>query len=492
MFQTGSITKKKRSYCINARLLCLILALALVMNSQGVQHCELGAQLEGQLLDREPLKLLPSYRIPPSAEIWAALADAELPMRSADRLHEGGYASRLGNRRETAATYLADAEASFDGVVLFENDFAGELSTRVAALLRPMPMEHRNIHGKPVLSIARDGSGIGFHRHAESWLRQLSGSKVWLLAPPSARSPPVGKPCDLAHAPPSSVKRCLVVAGEGIYVPPGWWHATCSSGGSIAAGWEGNATSWPEVWHAVADGNLSAVRLDPTAPDAKFASGETTLHLAARAGHGEIIENLLTRRAEPRAATSGGWEPMHLSAGTGHVATTKLLLGKRGELAAVTRDGWTALHVASRHGHSLVVSELLAMRSEVALSTVDSSPLELSMRMGHSTVVEMLLAAGASSDDAATVAGSLAKLDADMLRILEDRGIQPVKLWWQRIGLDKILVVLGMLYMGHSFWSTRRQPHAEAAPSQTRANEGSCKKGAGKESSGKGVSKKNA
>lgn len=100
---------------------------------------------------------------------------------------------------------------------------------------------------------AMDGlaTGHGMHKHGEAWLAQVSGRKVWWLAPPAQadanhipgiRQPfphkemseaEGGWPCawllnNTLAISAGNVHRCVQRPGDVMLVPDGWWHMTCS------------------------------------------------------------------------------------------------------------------------------------------------------------------------------------------------------------------------------------------------------------------------
>ena len=102
-----------------------------------------------------------------------------------------------------------------------------------------------------MLSIGDEGGGLSFHSHGESWLGLVHGAKRWLIYPPGGAprelfeslGPIAPRMRDWAreslpqlqrHAPPAA--DCLQTAGEAVYVPAGWLHATLNVGETIGAG----------------------------------------------------------------------------------------------------------------------------------------------------------------------------------------------------------------------------------------------------------------
>lgn len=99
-----------------------------------------------------------------------------------------------------------------------------------------------------VLSTSPGGSGVAFHKHGVAWMVLQEGAKHWWLYPPAG--PPTQeayRAVALCHASalPDVVSRLppearpiqvLQRSGEGIYVPPLWWHATFDIGQTMGIG----------------------------------------------------------------------------------------------------------------------------------------------------------------------------------------------------------------------------------------------------------------
>ena len=91
------------------------------------------------------------------------------------------------------------------------------------------------IVGRTFISIAKVGQGLPFHRHGKTFTTLVSGTKRWLVAPPSAVPTPdmmwtssTDAYCERKNvsAGTTEVRSIAQVAGELLYLPNGWWHAT--------------------------------------------------------------------------------------------------------------------------------------------------------------------------------------------------------------------------------------------------------------------------
>ena len=103
----------------------------------------------------------------------------------------------------------------------------------------------------PLLSIQRGGDGVGWHKHALSWLLQISGEKKWKFsrpgAPPSAVSERFLGPPSMwwnDNASLSAARTCSITTARGdlLIIPDRFYHATMNEPGSlnIAVGQQGN------------------------------------------------------------------------------------------------------------------------------------------------------------------------------------------------------------------------------------------------------------
>uniref|UniRef100_A0A8C5X4P0 Uncharacterized protein n=1 Tax=Malurus cyaneus samueli TaxID=2593467 RepID=A0A8C5X4P0_9PASS len=118
-----------------------------------------------------------------------------------------------------------------------------------------------------------------------------------------------------------------------------------------------------------------------------FQDDQTPLHISARLGKADIVQQLLQQGASPNAATTSGYTPLHLSAREGHEDVAAVLLdhGYGADANAVTRQGIAPLHLASQDGHVDMVSLLLSRNANVNLSNKGNLYCDLAQRATERT-----------------------------------------------------------------------------------------------------------
>ena len=99
------------------------------------------------------------------------------------------------------------------------------------------------------------------------------------------------------------------------------------------------------IHEAAEQGDLATVTAlvsaTPRLIGAKDEAGETPLHLAARAGHKEIVEFLLTRKADVNVRDNDGDTPLHLAARMGEKDVAELLLARKADVNSRDDGGYT-------------------------------------------------------------------------------------------------------------------------------------------------------
>ncbi|KAG1953890.1 transient receptor potential cation channel subfamily A [Pimephales promelas] len=116
-------------------------------------------------------------------------------------------------------------------------------------------------------------------------------------------------------------------------------------------------------------------------------NGLTSLHLASRAGHAQVVE-LLLRRGALFQSDYKGWSCLHHAAAEGYTQTMKILLAANVKLLdGKNEDGNTALHIAAQAGHVGAVLLLLERGAEVSLNNADNSFMHEAVRNEKKDVV---------------------------------------------------------------------------------------------------------
>ena len=146
---------------------------------------------------------------------------------------------------------------------------------------------------------------------------------------------------------------------------------------------------------------------DETLADAVTDRGCTALHVAARHGYKDIVDQLLSHNAyvaQPGADSRGlGVQPLHLAAENGGVDAVRALLAAGADPNA-TREfcgkaGVTALHLAVMRGHMEVATVLLEAGSAVDAADEDgATALHVAARGGVMDAAQLLLQHGAVVD----------------------------------------------------------------------------------------------
>ncbi|XP_070176862.1 ankyrin repeat and death domain-containing protein 1A-like isoform X1 [Littorina saxatilis] len=126
----------------------------------------------------------------------------------------------------------------------------------------------------------------------------------------------------------------------------------------------------------------------------------TALHLAAEAGHLQVVDKLLSKGAQVAKKDKSGATAVHLAAekGHGHVVRCLLLVGVEVDDRDV--EGRTALHLAAEHGHQEAVDLMLDYNanpnSETIVSQREFTPLHLAAAEGHTEICRSSVRTGSN------------------------------------------------------------------------------------------------
>ena len=123
--------------------------------------------------------------------------------------------------------------------------------------------------------------------------------------------------------------------------------------------------------------------------------GNTLLMLAARDGHGDLVQLLINHRAKLNARNAAGDTALALAALRGHLRVVQLLTDAG---ASQSVPGWPPLVYGAFGGHRQIVTWLLGKGANIdAASDNGMTALMAAARGGHIDIVKDLLKAGADT-----------------------------------------------------------------------------------------------
>jgi len=161
-----------------------------------------------------------------------------------------------------------------------------------------------------------------------------------------------------------------------------------------------------EITECARDGDLDGVRsLIETGADvdSQDKKGMTPLLYAARQGHGEVAELLISKGADLAVVEPGArLTALHFCALRGHRDIAEVLISKGADVHAEDKTGSTPLHLAAYSGHREVAELLLSEGADIEQYNSgsrnaygDRTPLLVAAEAGHADVVELLILKGA-------------------------------------------------------------------------------------------------
>ena len=130
-----------------------------------------------------------------------------------------------------------------------------------------------------------------------------------------------------------------------------------------------------------------------------FYYDETSLSVASRKGHLNVVRVLLEHSADHETRDKFGWRPLEWVSTTEHVDVVRALLDHGAEVKAKDKYRNTSLHVASRFKQAAVARVLLERGAEANARNRDNEiPLHWASEMGHVEGARVLLQYGADVD----------------------------------------------------------------------------------------------
>ncbi|XP_055945199.1 uncharacterized protein LOC129975931 [Argiope bruennichi] len=138
--------------------------------------------------------------------------------------------------------------------------------------------------------------------------------------------------------------------------------------------------------------NLVVYLLDKIPVNFRSDLNFVALHKAAKGGHTNVVELLITAGAKINAKSLKGTTPLHLAAEKGHYAVALKLLQHGADINITDLNGSTPLSFSIREGF-LAVSELL-LGKDIVIDSFRSSyecPLNLAAYFGHHELLKLML-----------------------------------------------------------------------------------------------------
>ena len=120
--------------------------------------------------------------------------------------------------------------------------------------------------------------------------------------------------------------------------------------------------------------------------------GGTALMIASESGHEQIVQTLVSVGANVNIHNNEGWTALMIASRYGHHQVVELLIKEHANINTQKEDGWTSLMLASRYGHHQVVELLLKEHANINTQEEDGwTSLMLASQYGYHQVVELLL-----------------------------------------------------------------------------------------------------
>jgi ankyrin repeat protein len=136
------------------------------------------------------------------------------------------------------------------------------------------------------------------------------------------------------------------------------------------------------------------LKQDPKLVNIRDSGGKTALHLAALAGQKQVVELLLTGKADINMLDADGFTALHWAAMFDKSDVAGVLLTNKADFnLKVAKFGWTPLRLAVIHNRLATAEILLKAGSDPNVKDEDNIPLlHQAIISGHKGMIELLVA----------------------------------------------------------------------------------------------------
>ncbi len=155
------------------------------------------------------------------------------------------------------------------------------------------------------------------------------------------------------------------------------------------------------LMHASENGHLNVAKVLLEAGAIVNAGRSTAIHIASEKGYRDIVELLVSKRADVHAKNGRNCTPLMCASENGHLTTVQFLLKSGARVDELnTTEEWNALMYASIGGHQEVVKALLEAGADVnAKGRWKKTSLMCASENSRLTTVNFLLKSGARIND---------------------------------------------------------------------------------------------
>ena len=135
---------------------------------------------------------------------------------------------------------------------------------------------------------------------------------------------------------------------------------------------------------------LESLDLKP-ADFSRMIHGTTLLNVALVEGSSEIVQSLMSKKANLNSQDEMGMTPLAMAAKKGSVEYVQKLIELKANMEVRSGEHhWTAVHVAAANGQVNVLNALIAARAENSLDKHGNSALEIAILHGKMNIIERL------------------------------------------------------------------------------------------------------